>query len=160
MDKERTIPKNAAVPSEQAEPVSSGKVNPLHKRNDVSQTQPPASGRAPVDMSVVIGWILQGGVMLSSLVILIGIVLALFSAGPQHLFTFPHTLGEVWRGLLAFQPVSVIAVGLLLLLATPVIRVAASIIAFGLEHDRRYVVITSVVLVILVMSFLLGKGAG
>ncbi|MGH2509954.1 MAG: DUF1634 domain-containing protein [Ktedonobacteraceae bacterium] len=53
-----------------------------------------------------------------------------------------------------------IALGLLLLLATPVIRVAASIVAFGLEHDRRYVIITTIVLAILCLSFLIGKGAG
>lgn len=114
-------------------------------------------------MNVVIGWILQGGVMLSSAVICVGIVLWLIRAG-QHtngqVLVFPHTLGEVGSGLLQFRSQAIIALGLLLLLATPVVRVAASIIAFAFEHDRRYVLITTVVLLVLMLSFFLGKGAG
>lgn len=113
-------------------------------------------------MNAAIGWILQGGVMISSAVICAGIVLWLAHSGQhtsQQLLVFPHTLGEVGSGLLALHSQAVIALGLLLLLATPVVRVAASIIAFGLEHDRRFVLITTIVLVVLVLSFLLGKGA-
>lgn len=114
-------------------------------------------------MNAVIGWILQGGVMISSAVIGAGIILWLARSGQhasQQVLVFPHTLGEVGSGLLALQAQAIIALGLLLLLATPVVRVAASIVAFGLEHDRRYVLITTIVLVVLILSFLLGKGAG
>lgn len=114
-------------------------------------------------MNAVIGWILQGGVLLSSTVIFMGMVLWLIRAGQhanQQLLAFPHTLGEVVSGLSQFRSQAIIALGLLLLLATPVVRVAASIIAFALEHDRRYVIITTVVLLILMLSFFLGKGAG
>jgi uncharacterized protein len=50
------------------------------------------------------------------------------------------------------RPQAVIALGLLLLIATPVIRVAVSIIAFLAEHDWRFVVITLLVLLILLFS--------
>lgn len=119
--------------------------------------------RDPFSMNSVIGWILQGGVMLSSAVICAGIVLWIVRIGQhqsQQLLVFPHTPGEVWSGLLALHPQAVIALGLLLLLATPVVRVFASIFAFALENDRRYVAITTLVLAILLVSFLLGKGAG
>jgi uncharacterized membrane protein len=46
--------------------------------------------------------------------------------------------------------------GLLLLIATPVLRVAVSAIGFALEHDKRFVVITLVVLAVLVGSFAVG----
>ena len=46
--------------------------------------------------------------------------------------------------------------GLLLLIATPVARVAFSIVAFALEGDRLYVAITAVVLALLVLSFAVG----
>jgi uncharacterized membrane protein len=72
--------------------------------------------------------------------------------------TFPHTPIEVWTGLLALQPQAIIVLGLMLLIATPVLRVAVSVIAFGLEHDMRYVIITLIVLAILITSFLLGRG--
>ena len=72
--------------------------------------------------------------------------------------TFPHTIGTLWTGLLAWQPQAVITLGLLILIATPVLRVAVSVIAFWLEHDWRYVVITLIVLAILTVSFTLGRG--
>jgi uncharacterized membrane protein len=110
----------------------------------------------------VIGWILQGGVLISTVVIGVGVILLL--AHPVNLasraLVFPHTLGEVWSGMFTLHAQAFIALGLLLLIATPVIRVAASLLAFALEQDRRYVAITAIVLVILLASFLLGKGAG
>src|ERR1700680_2031774 len=105
--------------------------------------------------SAIIGWILQIGVSTSAIVILIGLVLLALHPGglsARSLQSFPQTLGEVWSGLLALQPQAVIVLGLLLLIATPVLRVAVSVVAFALEHDRRYVVITLIVLTILLFS--------
>jgi uncharacterized protein len=46
----------------------------------------------------------------------------------------------------------VIQLGLLLLIATPVARVVLSIGIFALQRDRRYVLITLVVLTVLLYS--------
>lgn len=46
--------------------------------------------------------------------------------------------------------------GLLLLIATPVLRVAMSIYVFARERDTTYVVITTLVLLLLILSFVLG----
>ena len=103
----------------------------------------------------LIGWVLQGGVLLSAAVILLGVFLEFLQPNkfaPQKLQMFPHTFAQVWTGLLMLRPQSVIALGLLLLIATPVIRVAVSIIAFLAEHDWRFVVITLLVLLILLFS--------
>ncbi len=105
--------------------------------------------------SAMIGWILQGGVILSALVILLGLFLMAFQQdkfAPQKLLEFPHTFGEVWAGLLILRPQAVITLGLLLLIATPVVRVAVSILAFAVERDRHFVVITTLVLLILLFS--------
>jgi uncharacterized membrane protein len=51
----------------------------------------------------------------------------------------------------------VVTLGLLLLVATPVLRVAVSMVAFALQHDRTYTVISALVLLVLLMAFLLGK---
>jgi len=50
----------------------------------------------------------------------------------------------------------VVALGLLLLIATPVLRVAVSIVAFVQQGDRLFTLITAVVLGILLLSFALG----
>lgn len=71
--------------------------------------------------------------------------------------TFPRTLAWLADGLVHLQGQAVIVLGLLLLIATPVLRVAVSIFGFALEKDRAYAIITSVVLVLLLISFGLGK---
>ena len=105
--------------------------------------------------SSIIGWILQGGVMLSASIILIGLLMLPFYSNGisvSGLLSFPKTFSQIWAGLLVLHPQSIIALGLLLLIATPVLRVAVSIIAFALERDFRFVVITVLVLVILILS--------
>ncbi len=52
---------------------------------------------------------------------------------------------------------SVVALGLLILILTPILRVAISIVLFALERDHAFVVITTAVLSILIASFFLGK---
>ncbi len=48
--------------------------------------------------------------------------------------------------------------GLLVLMATPVVRVALSLLVFGRQRDRAFVAVTSVVLALLLWSFVLGAG--
>ena len=50
-----------------------------------------------------------------------------------------------------------IQLGLLVLIATPIARVAFCIVAFALEHDRLYVLFTVIVLIVLLYS-LIGSG--
>jgi uncharacterized membrane protein len=45
---------------------------------------------------------------------------------------------------------SVIQLGLVLLIATPVLRVAFTLVAFVLQRDRTYIVITTIVLAVLI----------
>lgn len=112
----------------------------------------------------LIGWILQGGVILSASVILIGFLLLPLRPGGlsvSRLLSFPQTLSQVWAGILVLHPQAIIALGLLLLIATPILRVAVSIVAFALERDLRFVVITALVLAILLLSnVLLGTLVG
>lgn len=63
--------------------------------------------------------------------------------------------GGLLPALAALRPVAIAQLGLLVLVATPVVRVAASVAAFVLEGDRLYAAITLVVLAILLTSLLL-----
>ncbi|HET9984547.1 MAG TPA: DUF1634 domain-containing protein [Longimicrobiales bacterium] len=63
----------------------------------------------------------------------------------------------VVAGVLALDSLAIIQLGLLLLIATPIARVAMSLVAFVLQRDRTYVIITTVVLALLMYS-LLGPG--
>jgi len=70
---------------------------------------------------------------------------------------FPHEIGDVAVGLAAGRGQAVVALGLLLLIATPIFRVAVSIAGFAIERDWSFVLITSVVLAVLLVSFWLGR---
>lgn len=115
--------------------------------------------------SSIIGWILRGGVILSAVIILFGFILLLIQIGVQPEFAmsigaFPHSLSQVWSGLIVLHPQAIIVTGLLLLIVTPVFSVTTSLVAFAVERDRRFVVIACVVLAILLASMLIGKGGG
>lgn len=64
----------------------------------------------------------------------------------------PTDFGGVVDGVLAARPVAIAQLGLLVLLATPVIRVATSVVAFATERDRLYTAVTLGVLSILLFS--------
>src|SRR5690349_20638297 len=84
--------------------------------------------------NTIIGWVLQGGVILSAAVITLGLHLLPTQPGGisvQRLLNFPETLAQVGQGLLILRSQAVIALGLLLLIATPVMRVTVSIFTFA-----------------------------
>jgi uncharacterized membrane protein len=63
--------------------------------------------------------------------------------------------GGIVDGLAALRPVAIAQAGLIVLVATPVVRVATSVAAFALEGDRLYAAITLGVLAILLGSLFL-----
>jgi uncharacterized membrane protein len=120
-------------------------------------------------VEIVISRLLRAGVLISLSTVAAGLLL-MFVHHPSYLRSiidlqrltspgaaFPHTLREVSSGLLAMRGQAVVVLGLLLLIATPIMRVAVSIAGFVLQRDRAFVVITSAVLAVLLVSFLLGK---
>jgi uncharacterized membrane protein len=62
--------------------------------------------------------------------------------------------GDLPSRLAILEPLAIAQLGLLTLLATPVARVATSVVAFASEGDRLYAAITLAVLAILLASIL------
>jgi uncharacterized membrane protein len=120
---------------------------------------------------LIISGVLRTGVMASILLIVVGSLLTFvhhreYVSSPAELerltrpgSAVPQTLAAVLSGALQLGGQSIVAAGLLLLILTPVARVATSILAFIAQRDRRYVLITSVVLLLLLLSFWLGAAA-
>ncbi len=112
----------------------------------------------------IIGVLLQAGVVLSGIVVMAGGVLYLihFGHSTENYHTFVgesmglRSIPSVVRGAFHMDPRAVIQLGLLLLIATPVARVLFSIVAFWMERDRVYVLVTFVVLAILLFGLLGG----
>ena len=75
----------------------------------------------------------------------------------------PHARPAKWTGTIAFvrvvslRPSGFLALGLLVLIATPILRVVGSILAFIYERDWRFAGITFLVLIIVMVSLVLGE---
>ena len=108
----------------------------------------------------IVGGLLRTGVLLSAAFVLAAGAWWLVEAGRgvpayQHFHGEPADLRRpavLVKNLAHPRPAAVIQFGLLLLIATPVARVVLALVAFALERDRAYVVITLLVLVVLVYS--------
>jgi uncharacterized membrane protein len=74
----------------------------------------------------------------------------------EHPFSLQHRR-ELLLGISHGDAASIIEVGILLLIATPVARVAFAVAAFALERDRLYTAISMAVLAVLAYSLLFGK---
>ncbi len=108
----------------------------------------------------IIAGLLTGGVVLAALVVLAGGVLYLYRFGstlPDYR-TFRgepsdlRTLGGIAADAAASHSRGIMQMGLLILIATPVARVAFSVVAFLRQRDRLYVAVTLVVLTFLLFS--------
>ena len=128
--------------------------------------------KEPTWADVAISSLLRGGVILSISLVLIGLVLSFvhhpdyFSSAPalgtltRGEAHYPSSIVTVARGVRDGRGQAIVMAGLLLLIATPVARVAFSIAVFLIERDRLYVAITSAVLLILMVSFAIGAAGG
>ena len=133
------------------------------------------AGQRRYQLETLIGWVLRIGVIVSSATIALGLVL-LFATGQTGYETadsvslanlivsgdaggtsFPTDLGATFRGVAEGRPFAIIALGLLLLIATPMTRVAVTVVAFALRRDFVYLAFTTFVLTMLLVGFCLGK---
>jgi len=119
-------------------------------------------------VDVAISTLLRGGVLLSIAIVISGMVVTFahhrdyFSSRPalgaltRPGANFPHTIVDVVAGVRNGSGQAIVMAGLLILIATPVARVAFSIVVFLIERDRLYAGITTAVLAILVIAFVTG----
>lgn len=115
-------------------------------------------------IDVIISNLLRFGVGLSALVVLAGAVYYLARHGGEeagfHVFRGEppqlHTISGIISFALTSHSRGLIELGLLLLILTPVARVLLSAVAFALQRDRAYVIITLIVLAILTYNLIAG----
>ena len=122
----------------------------------------------PQWVDTAISRLLRTGVVLSITIICIGVLLT-FIHHPQFIRSktalgdltsadavYPHHVKEVLRQIRKERGQAIVMLGLLMLIATPVARVGFSIVAFAMERDRLYTIVTIVVMAFLVFSFVIG----
>ncbi len=79
-------------------------------------------------------------------------------SGPQVPTTVASLGSALAQGALSGKPYAIIGLGMLLLMATPVVRVALSVVFFLMQKDWLYVAITVFVLTVLLLSLVTGIG--
>jgi uncharacterized membrane protein len=117
------------------------------------------------DAEQLIGRLLQTGVLLAAAVTLVGgaLLLAQHGSSAPAFSDFRGQPGNltsiigILRGVRAGQSDAIVQLGIVLLIATPIARVAFTLVVFALQRDRIYVFITLFVLMLLLYGLLLGK---
>lgn len=114
------------------------------------------------DIEAVMGRLLITGVVVSGALILTGGIYYIIQNG----FSVPHfktfrgepsnlrSVKQIFRGVIHFDSLSIIQMGLLLLIATPIARVIFAVTGFFIEKDFLYVIISLIVLAIIAYSIL------
>lgn len=122
------------------------------------------------DVELYIGKLLRYGVMLSCAITLLGGIIYLYQhhgAMPDYspipsgeefpgVAAYLRELGTIIPRVLSLDGAAIIQLGVIVLIATPIIRVAFSAIAFLIEKDYMYVVITLIVLAIILLNMIFG----
>jgi uncharacterized membrane protein len=116
---------------------------------------------ADLKMEIAISRMLRAGISVAAVVVLVGWTLYLWQAhGVEPNYRNFHgvpspadRLTPVFEGIRHLDSRSIIRLGILLLIATPIMRVAYCIYSFASQKDKVYVLISSVVLTVLLYSF-------
>jgi uncharacterized membrane protein len=113
------------------------------------------------DIEQFIGLQLRFGVLFSSCIVLVGGILYLMQSGNMLLPHYQLFIGEkaglttgseIWHGVTDMQAKGIIQFGVMVLIATPILRILFSLIGFILEKDRLYIGITMIVLSVMMIS--------
>lgn len=131
-------------------------------------TVPQAAYPHETGLRPIVSTLLRYGVMISAFVLMVGMILLLIQVGPKAFVSMPQirspeagtdltSLRAVLQELVPPEPEAVLDTGVLLLIATPVLTVGASVIAFAFEADWLYVVISGFVFALLLLAFGIGR---
>ena len=116
------------------------------------------------DVELYIGKLLRYGVILSSIITITGGIIYItqhpheqpnfktFTGTPDYLRELSTIIPRVFQG----DGLAIIQLGVAVLIATPIVRIAFSILAFAIEKDRMYVIITCIVLAIILSNLFFG----
>lgn len=113
------------------------------------------------DLQLFVGNILRLGVIISMAIVAIGLSLYLIqhghTANDYSIFVAgDFSFNQFFQDLFHGKSEAIIGLGVICLIFTPIMRVLFAIIGFWLEGDRRYTVISIIILVIIIISMLLG----
>jgi uncharacterized membrane protein len=104
--------------------------------------------------------VLLAGMIVSTMLFVAAIVAALLH--PKFVPLTPEWIKQhyhwavIAHGIRSFDPTVIMLVATVLLILTPIVRVAVSVYAFAVDHDRKFVAVTLIVLLVIVLTVVLG----
>ncbi len=143
----------------------------VDKTNQLQPAGPPPplneQQRKTFDLELLVAQVLRIGVFTSAALLAFGLIIYLVQQATQAGQTGDwHTtvdyvgkhsqlykLGNLFPALFRFDPLAFVEAGVILLILTPIMRVAASVLLFAREHDLLYVAITLLVLLVLLFGW-------
>ncbi len=114
---------------------------------------------------VILGTLLAWGVWGSLVIILIGAALAFwrdpaYQAQPNAVdwliapqSAYYDSIGKVLSGIIRLEGQAVMMAGAVLLISTPALRVAVSLVVYMRQRDRAYTLLTAAVLILLLWGY-------
>ena len=131
------------------------------------ETRRDSTGGSEADqqMEQMMGVLLRTGVLAAATTVLAGggvylarhgrekVAYSVFHARPLSVDHPLRLMGELQRA----GPEALVYIGILILVATPVLRVALGLVSFVQERDRLYVLVSAVVLAALLCGMFLGR---
>jgi len=123
----------------------------------------PRRGSAPAtgDLDHTVARLLSIGTYLSVALLAAGVVLLeLTGISPLDTRTKPFDLGRIPADLLAGRPEGFLWLGLMAAIATPLGRVATSLVGYVRSGERRMIAIATAILVVVAIAVIVGVLAG
>jgi uncharacterized membrane protein len=119
------------------------------------------TSQADLQMELTVSRMLRVGVTAAAVVVLAGAILYLARAhGVEPNYRTFHgvaraadKISPVLQGVRRLESGSIIRLGILILIATPILRVAFCLYSFARQKDKIYVAVSGIVLAVLLYSF-------
>ena len=117
---------------------------------------------ADLKMEITISRMLRAGVSVAAFVVLVGELLYLWQAhGIRTDYGYFHGIptpvdhfAPVLEGIRHLDSRSIILLGIMFLIATPIVRVAFCLYSFAMQRDKLYILVSGTVLAVLLYSLL------
>lgn len=121
-----------------------------------------SSAKHESNLDFVLSWVLRIGLGIAFIIVFIGGSLFLWQHANDHIdykvfngqFISLKGIKESFESAVYDHYLGFIQLGILLLIATPIVRVIFCMVIFAIERDMLYVSLSGVVLIILLFSFL------
>jgi uncharacterized membrane protein len=96
--------------------------------------------------------VLRLGVWVSASLMIIGLLIAAIQPSTVTTFYTNPSLSDIFQRMFSgtFDPVTLMFTGLISLMFTPILRVITAVFGFAKEQDWRFVLVSSIVLLLLV----------